>query len=264
MSPSAKVATDRPLAGRRLVVTRPLEQAESLCGRIRAAGGEVLLFPLLAVGPALDAGPLEAIAGRLDDFDLAFFVSPNAVRYAMDYLLARRAWPAALRVATVGKGSERVLAGYGFAHVIAPQQGFDSEAVIALPEFATAAVAGRRVLIFRGDGGRDLLADTLRARGATVEFVPCYRRFQPSVDPTTLLGPASRGELDGLLLTSSEGVRNLADMVGKAGMELLRRVPVFASHPRIAAHAREAGFAAIVETPAGDDGLLEALASHFG
>ncbi len=67
--------------------------------------------------------------------------------------------------------------GWGFAEVIAPQDGFDSEAVIALPEFAADAVRGRKVLIFRGDGGRELLADTLRERGASVEYVTCYRRY---------------------------------------------------------------------------------------
>ena len=158
-----------PLAGRTLVVMRPREQAGSLCERIRAAGGEALLFPVIAVGPALDAAPLESLIDRLDAFDLAFFVSPNAANYAMQFILPRRPWPATLKVSTVGKGSERVLRGYGFEHVIAPQDGFDSEAVIALPEFAAEAVAGRRVLIFRGDGGRELLADTLRERGASVE-----------------------------------------------------------------------------------------------
>lgn len=245
-------------------MTRPREQAESLCAALRAAGGEPVLFPVLAIGAAPDPAPLEAIADRLDDFDIAFFVSPNAVRHALDALLARRGWPSTLRVATVGKGSERVLNGYGFADVIAPQAGFDSEAVIALPAFSADAVGGRKILIFRGDGGRDLLADTLRARGATVEFVTCYRRQCPEIDPGPLVAAARNGQLDALLLTSSEGVRNLAAMVGEGGMASLRPIPVFASHPRIAAAARETGFDTIIETAAGDDGLLRALASHFG
>ena len=94
----------RPLAGRSLVVMRPREQAESLCARIEAAGGHALRFPVIAVGPALDPAPLQAIVGRLDEFDLAFFVSPNAVDHAMRAILPQRAWPARLRVATVGKG----------------------------------------------------------------------------------------------------------------------------------------------------------------
>lgn len=253
-----------PLTGRSIVVTRPTEQAASLCRAIREAGGEVVLFPVIAIGPAPDDAALRAIAQRLDDFDLAFFVSPNAVHHALDSLLPRRPWPAHLRVATVGKGSERELAHYGFTDVIAPQTGFDSEAVIALPEFAAGAVAGRRVVIFRGDGGRDLLADTLRQRGAEVEFVTCYRRSRPESDPAPLLARATQKRLDALLLTSSEGVDNLAAMVGAAGMEVLKAVPVFAPHLRIASRARDAGFHAVIETGAGDEGMLRALMSHFG
>lgn len=258
------LSANAPLRGRTLVVMRPREQAAGLCERIRAAGGHALQFPVIAVGPALDPAPLEEIVTRLDAFDLAFFVSPNAANYAMQFILARRSWPPGLKVATVGKGSERVLAAYGCAAVIAPQQGFDSEAVIALPEFSAAAVAGRKVLIFRGDGGRELLAETLRERGASVEYVTCYRRFCPKLDPRLLLEPVARGEIDALLLTSSEGVRNLEQMLGAEGLEALRPVMVFASHPRIAAQARAAGFHAVVETPAGDEGLMEALVNHFG
>lgn len=253
-----------PLAGRTLAVTRPQEQADSLCQRIEAAGGRAIRFPVLAIGPAPDNAPLEAIVPRLDAFDLAFFVSPNAIQYALDFVLARRAWPAGLRVATVGKGSEQVLRQRGFAHPIVPQDGFDSESVLALPEFAAAAVHGRKVLIFRGDGGRDLIRDSLRERGADVEYVSCYRRSCPQLDPAILLQPAACGQLDALLLTSSEGVRNLAAMLGEEGLQALAAVPVFASHARIAAQAREAGFVTVVETAAGDDGLLQALMRHFG
>lgn len=253
-----------PLAGRRLVVTRPEAQAGSLCQAIAAAGGEAVHFPVLAIGPAPDPRPLEAIAARLEEFDLAFFVSPNAVHYALENLLARRSWPASLRVATVGKGSERALAGFGFTQVIAPASGFDSEAVLQLPAFSSGAVAGRRVLVFRGDGGRDLLAETLRSRGASVEFVPCYRRFCPVLDPAPLIEAALRGGIDGLLLTSSEGVDNLVHMLGEAGMAVMREVTVFASHPRIAARALAAGFRTVVETPAGDQGLMQTLAQRFG
>lgn len=119
------------------------------------------------------------------------------------------------------------------------------------------------MLIFRGDGGRELLADTLRERGASVEYVTCYRRFCPDLDPALLLQPVARGEVDGLLLTSSEGVRNLAGCwAQKYGLAALP-VTVFASHPRIVAQACEAGFADVLETPAGDDGLMQAL-NHFG
>ncbi len=251
------------LADRHIVVTRPAGQAASLCEAIAARGGIPVRFPVLAIGTPEDGAELEAAIARLDDFDLAFFVSPNAVEHALGPILARRTWPAHLVVATVGKGSERALHGFGFDRVLAPQTGFDSEAVLALPEFQADAVRGRQVVVFRGDGGRDLLGETLRARGARVDYVTCYRRSCPALDPAPLLALAAKGRLDAITLTSSEGVGNLVAMVGPEGLAALRPIPVFVPHPRIAAHARDAGFACVIETPPGDAGLLASLEAHF-
>lgn len=251
------------LGGRHIVVTRPQEQAESLCDAIAARGGIPVRFPVLAIGELDDHAALDAVCARLEAFDLAFFVSPNAVRHALTRILAARRWPAKLTVATVGKGSERALAAYGFERVVAPREEFDSESVLRLPEFQPEAVRGARVVIFRGDGGRDLLGETLRERGAEVEYVTCYRRFRPEIDPAPLIALASRGALDAITLTSSEGVGNLVATVGAQRLPALRATPVFVPHPRIAAHARAAGFARVIETPPGDDGLIAALESHF-
>jgi len=252
-----------PLRGRRVVVTRPDAQAASLCEAIAARGGIPVRFPVLAIGAVADPAALDAAVAALDQFDLAFFVSPNAVQHALTPILAQRPWPPHLTVATVGKGSERALRKFGFAHVVAPHDGFDSEAVLALAEFQPDAIRGRHVAIFRGDGGRDLLGETLRARGARVTYVTCYRRFRPDVDPQPLLELARSGRLDAITLTSSEGVANMVAMVGPAGLSALHSVAMFVPHPRIAAHARAAGFARVVETPPGDDGIVAALESHF-
>lgn len=252
------------LIGRTIVVTRPAGQAASLCRSIEACGGRALCIPVLEIGPVADPSVFRDVAARLDAFDLAFFVSPNAVRFGLDGLLALRAWPAGLKVATVGKGSEQALAARGFDGVIAPRAGFDSEAVLALPEFSASSVRGRKVLVLRGDGGRDLLGTTLVERGAQVEYLACYRRTCPVADPACLLDPARRGEVDALVLTSSEGVRNLATMVGADGVHLLREVCIFAPHPRIVAQCQALGWRHVVETEAGDEGLVRALVDYFG
>jgi len=250
----------QPLAGRSVVVTRPAGQADSLCAALAALGAEPLRFPLLTIAPVADPAPLQAVARRLADFSLAFFVSPNAVNLALDAMLPVAPWPASLAIATVGKGSEAALAARGFADVIAPQSGFDSESVLALPAFQAGAVAGKRVLILRGDGGRDLLGDTLAQRGATVEYLTCYHRGGPADDPAPLVARARAGRLDALTLTSSEGVAHLAALPGVGD---LRPVPVFVPHPRIAAAAREAGFPAVIATGPGDRGLIDGLVRHF-
>jgi len=250
----------QPLAGRSIVVTRPAGQADGLCAALAELGAEPLRFPLLTIDAVADPGPLQAVAARLADFSLAFFVSPNAVSFALDAMLPVAPWPPGLRVATVGKGSEAALAARGFDRVIAPQDGFDSESVLALPDFQAAAVAGRRVLILRGDGGRDLLGDTLAARGAVVEYLTCYHRGGPPGDPAPLIARARAGRLDALTLTSSEGVAHLLALPA-AGV--LRQLPVFVPHPRIAAAARDGGFGRIIATGPGDAGLIDGLLTHF-
>lgn len=246
------------LAGRTIVVTRPEAQAAGLCEGIAARGGRALRFPVLGIAPPDDDSALRAVAQRLDEFDIAFFVSPNAVEHALRPLLAWRDWPAALAVATVGGGSQHALQRMGFEHVIAPVSGFDTEAVLALPEFSAPAVRGRRVVVFRGDGGRDLLGEELTRRGAEVEYVTVYHRFCPAADCAPLLDAARAGRLDAIVLTSSEGVRNLVTLLG-AALPQLSDVAIFVPHPRIAGFALEAGFTRVVETDAGDAGILSGL-----
>lgn len=259
------VSAGAPLAGRTVVVTRPAAQAENLCRLLEAAGARAFRFPLLEIVPVVDPAAFAALAARLDEFDFAFFVSPNAVEHGLAGLRAARpSWPSKLRVATVGAGSARALRAHGFAEVVAPEEGGDSEAVLALEEFSPAAIRGRRVLIVRGDGGRELFGETLVTRGASVEALSCYHRRCPATDPAPLLDLAANGHADALSITSSEAVDNLARIVGAERIGQLAALPVFAPHPRIAARCRLHGLERIIATAAGDDALLRALTAYFG
>jgi len=249
------------LAGRRIVVTRPAGQCAHLVQLIRAAGAEPVLFPLLEILDVPDLQLLRAMADRLDEFDLAIFVSPNAVEKGLDVVNSRRSWPARLRVATMGPGSERELRRHGFGHVIAPAGRFDSEALLELPELRD--VAGRRVVIFRGDGGRELLGDTLMARGAVIEYAACYRRVRPRANASVLLGLWKQNRLDALTISSSEGLANLDEMIDIEGREHLKKTPLFAPHERIAGKARALGVETVVLTPPGDAGLITGLSGFF-
>lgn len=256
-------AAKSALAGRRIVVTRPQAQAGGLARAIRGLGGVPVMFPVLAIFDVADARPILEFAGRLDGYALAIFISPNAVAKALNLILSRRAWPPAVRVACIGKSSERELARLGIRDVIAPQGRFDSEALLELAPLQAEAVAGRRVAIFRGDGGRELLGDTLIARGAALDYVECYHRGRPNLDAAPLLRLWGRGEIDAVTLTSSEGLRNLFDMVGKLGQQWLRRTPLFVPHERIAAAARGLGIEQVILTAPGDEGLVDGLVGHF-
>jgi uroporphyrinogen-III synthase len=252
----------RGLAGRRVVLTRPAGQAAQLAALIGAAGGEPVLFPALAILEIADARPLSALIDRLDSFDLAVFISANAVDRGLALVRARRKWPLALRVATVGRGSEAALRRHGFEAVIVPTQGFDSEALLDLPELKQ--VAGKRVVIFRGEGGRELLAATLAARGAAVEYIECYRRGRPQVDITPLMAQWERREIDAVSVTSGEALTNLGEMLGETGQRYLQTTPLFVPHERIAAAARGLGVQTVVLTAGpGDAGLVAGLSAFF-
>jgi uroporphyrinogen-III synthase len=255
------IAHAAPLAGRGIVVTRPAQQAGPLAERIRAAGGHAILFPVLEIVDPADPRPLDEAIARLDEYQLAVFISPNAVVRVMKPLVGRRAWPAQLRVAAIGKGCVRELERFGIAGVIAPEHNFDSEHLLELPGLQ--AVAGRRIVIFRGDGGRELLGETLRARGAQVDYVECYRRARPQAAATPLLAAWHAKALHAVTITSSEGMRNLYKIVGESGRAPLCGTPVFAPHPRIAAVARELGCSHVIDTAPGDDGLMDALQRYF-
>jgi uroporphyrinogen-III synthase len=247
-----------PLAGLGVLITRPAAQAAGMRERIAEMGGVPVLFPTLAILPPRDT---EALARHLADLakrDLAIFVSPTSVEHG---LAAIPAWPAGLRAAAVGQGTAAALRAAGIANVLAPTDGGDSEHLLALPELA--AMNGRRVLIFRGEGGRELLADTLKARGARVDYAECYRRGLPETDPTPLLALWRRGGIQAVTVLSSEGLDNLFTLLGADNADLIRATPLFAPHPRIAHHARGLGVIGTVATEPGETGLLLGLVEYF-
>lgn len=253
----------QPLAGRGIVITRPASQARRLAERVRAAGGNPILYPAVEILDVADLTPLHALIDRLDQFDMAIFISPNAAAKAMQLIAARRKFPLDIQVVAIGRGGVDALQRFGIRDVIAPDAAsrYDSEALLALPPLQH--VARKRVVIFRGQGGRELLGDTLAARGAQIEYAECYRRGKPTADIAPLLDAWVRGDVAAAVFTSSEGLRNVHEIMCGAGRSQLNAMPIFVPHPRIAATARELGLTRIVETGAGDDAMVEALSRYF-
>ena len=250
------------LSGRGVVVTRPLDQARALADLIEHEGGRALVFPAIAIEDVADRSRIERLVDELERFDIAIFISPNAAAKGMDAVRRRGDLPAHLTVAAIGGGSARELERRGVLRVIVPQGRSDSEALLDRPELGD--VAGKRVVIFRGEGGRPMLGDTLKARGASVEYAECYRRAKPREDAAPLLDAWARREIDAAIATSSEGLRNFCEMLGERGRESLASTPLFVPHPRIEATARALGLSSIVVTGAGDDAILESLTRYFG
>jgi uroporphyrinogen-III synthase len=190
---------------------------------------------------------------RLDELDIAIFISANAVEKALPTLLAQRSLPVQLQLVAVGKRTAKTLKAWGLT-ALCPAPPFNSEAVMAMPQMQPAAVQGKQIVIFRGEGGRELLAETLRQRGATVNYVNVYRRVQP---PT----PAwiTDTQIDVLTVTSVEGLQNLFAMLD--GQVWLRHTPLVVMSERIRSEAQELGIPApiFVAPTASDEGLLSAV-----
>lgn len=250
-----------PLSGRRIVVTRPKGQAERLLALIRQAGGEPLEIPALEIRDLADLASFHSVIGGLDSFDTAIFVSRNAVRKTFA-LIGARPWPARLRVATVGSGSREELGLHGITDVIAPSGQADSEALLALREFAD--VAGKRIAIFRGEGGRTLLGDTLSARGALVEQAACYRRARPAQSAALLAAAWERGKVDAITVSSGDGLDSLLEMLGGEGPRRLAATALFVPHPRVAVEALRKGLKRPVVAGPGDAQMAAALVAYFG
>ena len=249
----------QPLAGHTVLVTRPVRQAAELVHKVEAAGGEAYTFPALEI-EAVELNQLDVPLAHLAEADIAIFISPNAAQFGMAAIRAGGRLSAATMVFAVGPGTARALQAQGLGQVIIPP-GQDSEALLALPQLQN--VTGKRVMIVRGVGGRALLADTLRARGAEVRLMECYRRTRPQADVAPLLARWRTGGIDAVTVTSAETLHNLAVLLGKAGAPLLAATPLFAPHEKIAEAARNFGIAHVIATAGGDAGLVEGLINWF-
>lgn len=250
------------LHGLRVLVTRPAGQAERLCKLIDAAGGEAFCLPAIDILDPVDSYHLESVVATLANYDLAVFISVNAVTRGLDFITGRGEWPANIRIATVGARSAEALTPYGLTADLVPAHRFNSEALLALDELQD--MSGKRVVIFRGNGGREYLHDTLVERGAEVDYVEVYRRACPVVDPQEIMPYWQPGVLDIITITSNETLQNLFDMAGIEAQPLLREIPLLVIGERQAALARQLGFRnePLRAEHASDAAILEALKKY--
>ncbi|MBU0500693.1 MAG: uroporphyrinogen-III synthase [Gammaproteobacteria bacterium] len=230
-----------------VLVTRPFAQAEGLCESIEGLGWRSIPFPTIEIAPLCDNGPWHE-----RDFDLLIFVSKNAVIYGLPLL---RGLKKSTRIAVVGRGTARQLEEMGRHADILPDGRWDSEGLLAHPGLQ--AVEGQRVLILRGEGGRPLLADRLRSRGALVAYAEVYRRLVPEADVTSLITTWTE-RVDFVLATSNEILDNLHSLLGNDATALLQRTPVVVVSERGLGHARAKGCERVILARGADDESLVA------
>lgn len=249
-----------------VVVTRPLAQSEALVRRIEASlGRRAVAFPLLEIQALADTAALRAALDAVERYAMVAFVSPNAIDAAFAVLPR---WPAMVPLAVMGEGSRRALAARGIDapayRILAPADPDRTDSETLFKSLDLSMLRGKRVLIVRGESGRELLADSLRDAGVEVDQVAAYRRIAPAWN-----GSRQRS-LEALLaarpdwiITSSEALRVLFDWTRRLGGETvlaaLRGQRFLVPHPRIAETAEGLGLTRIVLTRSGDEALVDAL-----
>ncbi|MEP6701428.1 MAG: uroporphyrinogen-III synthase [Betaproteobacteria bacterium] len=264
MSSAAQPQTpNEPLAGIRVVITRPAKQAATFAQRLALVGGEPVICSAMVIAPPADDAPFQAAIARLADYDFALFISANA---AEAVLMQNAPWPPTLTAIAVGPTTADALVSSGVTKVLVPSTRFDSESVLALPQMQE--VRGKRIVVFRGESasggtGRDLMRSTLIERGAIVDAITCYRRALPSFDLEGLIALWKQRKVDAVIVTSAEVLDNFLSMLGPVGRGFLTSTPLFVPHSRIATHARKKGLTRVVTTEATDAGVIAGLLLYF-
>lgn len=235
------------MTGWRLLLTRPVEECAVLAASLAEQGVISSSLPLLEIQPLEETPEQRALMLDLDRYQAVIVVSKPAARLGLERLDRYWPQPPARQVwFSVGAATGQLLDDYGL-DVCWPDDGDDSEALLELPRLQAAlAVPAARVLILRGEGGREFLAERLRGQGVSVDYLPLYRRELPEHPPGALLARVSGERLNGLVVSSGQGFEHLRLLAADAWPELAR-LPLFVPSPRVAAQARDAGAQNVVD-----------------
>jgi len=254
---------NRPLLGRRVLVTRAADQAGSFAALLADQGAEPLLCPTIAIAPPEDPGPFEAALDRLAEIDDLILTSANAVEAFFQRLAARGADVRRLhriRVVAVGPKTAEAMRPYGIQPDLIPGE-YHAEAVIEL--LCRREMAGRRVLYPHADLARGIIPERLTAAGAEVLAPVAYCNVRPEGSEALLQRFFEEG-IDAVTFTSSSTVTNLLALAGPDLRPKLNQVPLFSIGPLTTRTLRDAGLEAAAEaSPSTLEGMVAALVDYF-
>ena len=233
-------------------------QADNLCALIEQSGGIPIRFPVLDIIPAELNEKIKSILNALQHYQWLFFVSTNAVNFALRANNGKIDIPQHVGIVAVGQATAKALRNAGLNVDLVPEQGFNTEAILSMPQLQT--LNGQSCLIVRGHGGRELLAQTLEERGAQVYYLELYRRIMPEIDTGPVERLLHQNKLDVITITSGEALKNLLKMLDSSVHHQLLATPLAVISQRIRQLAIELGFKQVFvsEQPA-DTALVKAI-----
>ena len=246
----------------RLLITRPVEECAALAATLAEQGVFSSAMPLLAIEPLAETAEAHTTFRELPRYCAVIVVSKPAARIGLQLLAQHGAPTPDLPWFSVGAATAAVLAEQGLG-VHFPDLGDDSEALLALPALQQAIAApAPRVLILRGEGGREFLAESLRSQGVSVDYLPLYRRVLPQYAPGELSRQVRAERLNGLVVSSGQGFEHLLQLAGD-DWPALARLPLFVPSPRVAEQARAAGAQIVVDCRGASAAALQAALEQF-
>jgi uroporphyrinogen-III synthase len=247
------------LNGAHVLVTRPAHQAENLSSLIEERGGVAVRFPTLAIVALDDSCAIQNTLAHMDRYQWLIFISANAVTMHGYYSGSDKMIEVkSVRIAAIGKATAQALAMAGLPVDLVPESGYNSEALLAMPQMQQ--MNGQCCLIVRGEGGREELASTLRSRGANVDYLDVYKRIIPGIDCTQVCMLLVRDKLDVITVTSGESLQNLLIILEEKHYQRLLKVPLVVVSNRIRQIAADMGFIriAVADSPS-DEAILETV-----
>ena len=250
------------LQSQRILVTRPVHQAEHLVHLLQRQGKQAIRFPTIAIVPVEDQTAIQKTLASLDKFQWLVFVSTNAVNFAVDANNGKMVGLSA-SVAAIGKATVAALLQHGLKVDLIPQSPYNSQALLATD--AMQQIDQQNILIVHGEGGLDELADGLRDRGAQVEYLDVYRRIVPDIDCSEVNRLLSENKLDVITVTSGEALQNLFIMVASENHQRLLARPLIVISERIRQIAKNIGFKSIAVTgDPSDEAIVEVVINITG
>ena len=254
------------LKKKRILVTRPKHQADHLCKLISSNGGEAIAFPTIDIQPINESDKSLVKSNAFSEYDFIIFISRNAVEIAFDRYLSLARLPAHIKIFAIGAGTADVLLARNIKNVIHAGVQADSKAFLNLSQMQKRRLKDKKVLIIRGIGGRQCLADNLKSRGASVDYAEVYKRCLPEQDVNNIYQEWQNTKLDAIVITSNEGLNNLVSLVSENDHSRLFNTPLVLMSIRNDNLAKELGFVSntSIAINKSDEGLLLAILDLVG
>lgn len=254
------------LSNKRILVTRPKELATSLCELISNSGGEAISFPTIEIKPIANSKAGLTHFNNINAYDSVIFVSRNAVKLAFDFYLPNKSQLEKANVFAIGAGTAEELRQRGILDVSHAGKEADTEALLDKSGLQAENIQGKKLLIVRGVGGRELLAKTLSERGAKLDYTELYQRAMPQYEANEIKKIWQNGILDVIITTSGDGLKNLITLTIDEDRKTLFKTPLVVMSKRVCSLAKEKGFISRIEvaTEKNDKGLFAAALSVLG